>query len=293
MVYEGIGFEAGDVAYFHFTSSLGTDSVVKVVVFTSPVLDFWATTSPICKGSTDGVIDFWDNVDITAPYEFSLDGGLTYYDEYTYPGLPAGHYELRARNRVGCVFEYELTISEYPKLQLDVPAEVVSCDESVEIAFSMKKRPPIPHTFQWAGPSGDVLSTDSVFHATQPGTYTLTVTNECETVKRNIKVRMEEGPSDLQLYMPNSFSPNGDGINDCLQVHIAPSAQLLGFQLLVFDRWGGEVFRSNDAADCWDGTRRGKDLNPATFIWQVSVKLQDCFGMEKSVVKKGGLTLLR
>ena len=57
--YLGNTLVAGDVAFFHFNGSSGIDSVVKVVVFVSPVLDFWATTSPICKGSKVGVIDFW------------------------------------------------------------------------------------------------------------------------------------------------------------------------------------------------------------------------------------------
>jgi hypothetical protein len=99
--YQGTVYQFGDMGYHTLTSSTGTNSVVKKSVFQSPVLDFWATTSPICKGSKDGIIDFWDNVDINAPYQFSLDGDQNRDVEYNYTGLAAGYYELRARNRVG------------------------------------------------------------------------------------------------------------------------------------------------------------------------------------------------
>jgi gliding motility-associated-like protein len=291
IVYEGTTYNIGDVDYYHFTSSTGLDSVVKIVVFQSPVLDFWATTSPICRGSTDGVIEMWDNVDITAPYEFSLDGGLTYFDEYTYPGLPAGHYELRARNRFGCVFEYDLTIPEYPPLKVQAREAVVGCTDSVQLDFSIEGPPTAGYHWQWQG--GGLTSTDSIFWAKTPGPYLLTVANQCDTVQRKIQVSMEEGPAELLFYAPNVFSPNGDGINDCLKAFLPASFQMLDFQLLVFDRWGGEVFRSNEPDGCWDGTWRGKELNPATFIWQLNIRLLDCFGKEKLVVKKGEVSLLR
>jgi gliding motility-associated-like protein len=290
--YQGIIYQFGDVGYHTLTSSTGADSVVKVTVFQSPVLDFWATTSPICKGSKDGVIDFWDNVDITAPYQFSLDGGQTWSDEYTYTGLAAGYYELLARNRVGCVFEYELTIPTLPHLELETPIEVVGCEELVPIRYKLKN-PPLPLQFQWQGPSGEVLSTDSLFQASEPGLYLLTITNQCDTIRRGIKVTMEDGPSDLPFFVPNSFSPNGDGINDCLQAHLSPSTQLLGFQFLIFDRWGGEVFSSNDLDSCWDGTKKGKALGPGTYVWMLKVRLMDCFGKEVEEVKKGEVNILR
>lgn len=288
--YMGTIFELGDVEYFTFTSSTGADSVVKVSVFQSPVLDFWATTSPICRGSSDGVIEFWDNVDITAPYLFSLDGGLTYADEYTYTGLPAGFYELRAKNKVGCVFEYELTIPEHQPIMVQTRGDVVSCADSVRLDFTMTG-PPIPHTFWWEG--GGDISSDSVFWAKTPGNYLLTIANECDTVHRTIKVKKEIGHSELSLFAPNAFSPNGDGINDCFRVFVEPFMQFLEYQLLVFDRWGGEVFRAKNIDDCWDGLVGGKDACHATFIWQVTAKQLDCYGEESVILKMGEVTLLR
>lgn len=290
--YQGIAYQLGDVDYYTFTSVSGADSVVKVTVFQSPVLDFWATTTPICKGSNYGVIEFWDKVDITAPYEFSLDGGQTWYDEYTYTDLSAGYYKLRARNRVGCVFEYELTIPTYPALEVEAPTEVAGCSEKVPLNVKVNG-PKLPLQYQWNGPNGELLSTDSIFQASQTGLFFLTVSNECDTIQRSIKVNIEEGSSDLQFYVPSSFTPNGDGINDCLQAYLLPSLQLLDFQFLVFDRWGGEVFRTKDIMGCWDGTSGSKAVNTSVFIWQASVSFLGCNGQTAEFLGKGELTILR
>jgi len=291
--YLGNTLVAGDVAFFHFNGSSGIDSIVKVVVFVSPVLDFWATTSPICKGSTDGVIDFWDHVDIAAPYVFSLDGGMTYFDEYTYTGLPAGSYELRAKNRFGCVFEYELTIPTLPKLEIETNPIVFSCEDSVLLDFSIKKAGNSTYSVQWQAPNDELVSIDSTCWATMSGNYRLQVSNECDTIVKTIDVNLGNGASEVSMYAPKSFSPNGDGINDCFVVHFGNDVQIIDYQMLVFDRWGGEVFRGHSMHDCWDGTTDRGSLQLGIYVWQLTTWIPDCGNIGKRLVWKGEISLIK
>ncbi len=90
----------------------------------------------------------------------------------------------------------------------------------------------------------------------------------------------------LPLFIPNGFSPNGDGFNDLFLVRGTGIAQM---DLQVFDRWGVMVFSTSDQTIGWDGTFRGKDLNTDVFVYKCDVLLRN--GEELQF--KGNLTLFR
>ncbi len=86
--------------------------------------------------------------------------------------------------------------------------------------------------------------------------------------------------------VPNSFSPNGDGVNDQLKVLGQGIANL---DLRVFNRYGQLVFRTTDQSIGWDGTHNGKALNPATFVWVLDVRFAE--GRQERFT--GDVTLVR
>lgn len=68
--------------------------------------------------------------------------------------------------------------------------------------------------------------------------------------------------------MPNAFTPNGDGLNDCFGVrHLAP-IQDLDFR--IYNRYGQLIFRTSDPSACWDGTFKGEPQNSGAFAYIVS-----------------------
>jgi gliding motility-associated-like protein len=89
------------------------------------------------------------------------------------------------------------------------------------------------------------------------------------------------------LDVPNAFTPNGDNNNDefCL---LGWSGCVQSFAISIFDRWGQEVFKSNKANFCWDGTYQGKALNSAVFIYAIKASIDG-----KQLSKKGNITLLK
>ncbi len=70
----------------------------------------------------------------------------------------------------------------------------------------------------------------------------------CDTSTKTIMVRDE-----YTMYVPNSFSPNGDGLNDVFFVK-ATGIKKENFEMRVFTRWGQQVFVSQDPTDVWKGT---------------------------------------
>ena len=88
------------------------------------------------------------------------------------------------------------------------------------------------------------------------------------------------------VFVPNAFSPNGDGKNDILYVR---GEVIREVSFKVYDRWGEKVFETNDLTRGWDGTFRGQPCEPGVYDYHLQVT---CLGM-KRYFKKGNVTLLR
>src|SRR5207249_4521362 len=65
------------------------------------------------------------------------------------------------------------------------------------------------------------------------------------------------------LFVPNAFSPNGDGQNDILFVRANCTKEL---SFTIYDRWGNKVFETSDVVTGWDGKYKGTAMNTAVFV---------------------------
>ncbi len=90
-----------------------------------------------------------------------------------------------------------------------------------------------------------------------------------------------------KIFLPNAFTPNGDGRNDRFGIS-NPFAVPDLISLEIFDRWGGRVFTTDSPNGEWDGTFGNKPVNPGIFLWRLHYR---CKGEEK--VRNGSLTILR
>jgi gliding motility-associated-like protein len=81
---------------------------------------------------------------------------------------------------------------------------------------------------------------------------------------------------------PNAFSPNNDGVNDEFCV-LQPDYPFVSTDLAIFNRWGQEVFRSNEPEKCWDGRVNGMRMNSDVYVYFFQAQLPDgetllCYG---------------
>jgi len=70
------------------------------------------------------------------------------------------------------------------------------------------------------------------------------------------------------IYVPNTFTPNGDGMN---QFFLAVGGNIRTFQMQIFDRWGELIFTSNELLIGWDGKYDGKVCQDGTYIWKIKI----------------------
>jgi gliding motility-associated-like protein len=104
--------------------------------------------------------------------------------------------------------------------------------------------------------------------------------------------RLDVGPFD-GFFIPNSFSPNGDGVNDHYFFHADERVEVIE-EVMIFDRWGKLLFQRSDmapnSADLgWDGRDQNQPVQVGVYTYYASIKLYN--GQVK--IYKGDLTLLR
>ncbi|MEY4134200.1 MAG: hypothetical protein RL386_550, partial [Bacteroidota bacterium] len=136
-------------------------------------------------------------------------------------------------------------------------------------------------TYQWTGGT-EIAPVDPAksFHTVRPlqtTTYQVLAKapNGC-TATDNVVLKVI---SDLPVYLPNAFSPNGDGQNDIFFVQTGPRvAQVMAFR--IFNRWGSLLFEKtqflpNDPAFGWDGMHLGEESPAGVYIFHAVLRMTD------------------
>lgn len=72
----------------------------------------------------------------------------------------------------------------------------------------------------------------------------------------------------FNVYVPNVFTPNGDGNNDTFKPVISGVKM---YELLIFDRWGNRLFSTSDQNASWDGTYAGQNCKDDVYVWKIKV----------------------
>jgi len=104
------------------------------------------------------------------------------------------------------------------------------------------------------------------------------------SAKDSILVTVEENCG--TVFIPDAFSPNGDGQNDML---VIKGKCINSIDFKIYDRWANNVFESENINTGWDGTYKGKPMNTGTYIYVLNATLND----GTAINKKGNITLVR
>lgn len=89
-----------------------------------------------------------------------------------------------------------------------------------------------------------------------------------------------------QVFIPNSFTPNGDGVNDEFKVY---SEDIKRYSLKIFDEDGVEMYSTIQLNDGWDGTKRNIELKQGVYLYRVEITFMD----ETDKLFVGHLNLIR
>ena len=119
----------------------------------------------------------------------------------------------------------------------------------------------------------------------EPGEFTVTLTsvdtNGCsDTTQIEVGIR----PDVLQfLFIPNVFTPNGDGVND--EFTITADAEPCIDRVMIFDRWGRKVFETDQRTNFWDGKMNGRTVPEGVYVYVITP--------EQGRARTGTVTIIR
>ncbi len=223
---------------------------------------------------------------------FLNDDFMTTYPQFSF--LDPDAYQIEIEDGNGCRWD-TLVVLEMPGgIVVDLGTDIeLSLGDSMILKAQVNLLPEEIDTVLWnplpnpncPGCLEQMVSPD------ETTTYQVTVvdTNFCQA-SSSITVLVNE---EIPLYIPNAFSPDGNGENDHFIVYGSPSIENIPlFQ--IFDRWGNLVheakdFRPNDPDFGWDGKFGGKMMNAQVLVWKVTVQFPD--GRMETIW--GDLTLVR
>lgn len=287
--YNGEQLSAGETFNWVGTNQAGCDSLVVVSVAALPSVSYQLVAPQICWNAADGSISVTGINGSSGPYLYSMDGAV-FQSEPLFEGLPPGDYAVFVQDQNGCVFEENTSIAAVQPIVVEASDKTLACGS--DVLLNPLVISDLPIEWEWRDSTG-VVSTAAEIYVAATGTYTFSATNDCETATGQVAVTAEPLSETKLVYIPNSFSPNGDGINDCFRGFLAPNVVVLKYELDIFDRWGTRLYGTRDPESCWDGFFKGKSLNPGTLVYWLRLRVKHCDGEEVEVFWKGDLNLLR
>ena len=100
--------------------------------------------------------------------------------------------------------------------------------------------------------------------------YYVYVTNSTGCTNHDSVIVVVDIAGSLVRYLPNAFTPDGNGKNDCYGlknwVHVAQ------LQFIIYNRWGEKVFYTTDPYTCWDGNYKGKKADQGTYVYYIKAR---------------------
>jgi gliding motility-associated-like protein len=177
---------------------------------------------------------------------------------------------------------------------VEVLSNARGCDSTITITLTFAEEANTSIDYQ--GCTGDeyaVVVNGSTYNESNPsGLEMMQNAIGCDSIVQIALVFDDctEQELDCAIYIPNAISPNGDGINDAFSIGYSASCVVTRFRIVLFDRWGEEIFTSDDPFFSWKGDFRGKPLLPGVFVYVASIYIQDAL---RPVIRRGDVTVIR
>lgn len=233
----------------------------------------------------------------TGPFTFFLNGN-DMGNNGTFSNLGPGEYFIEVLDAGGCLWTEEVEILHPEPVQLEIGSDItVSPGESTTIELTTNLFPEQIESIIWStdpqqeGECQGLPCTEISYDFLSPATVNVTLsdTNGCfATDALSVYISEEQ-----KVFVPNIFSPNGDGQNDMFTLFADSGVHSIR-HLRIYTRWGEMLFEKrdflpNDPSLGWNGEFRGRKIDPGVFVWEAEVVYQS----EGSEILFGNVTMVR
>jgi len=111
----------------------------------------------------------------------------------------------------------------------------------------------------------------------------------------NGKKYRSENPSRIgirtNVFIPNAFTPNEDGLNDYYHIVTRAAGRITQFDIEIYNRWGQKIYNSKDVYFKWDGTCEGLSLSSGVYTYVMKYRLY--YDFDNEIVMTGHISLIR
>jgi len=235
----------------------------------------------------DSIICFEDlgririqNVEGTPPIQVSLNGQSIEVGEWV-DNLSSGTYTIEATDANGCTSDTTIIFSEGVPIEISLEplSANVEQDETVRVEVQTNLEEDEIANVIWS-PTDNLSCSDclvTTVTAISDQEYEVTITDIRGCFASTVFRLLVRQPK-INIFIPNIFTPNGDGVNDGFTLFTDSSLNI--DRLLIFDRWGNQVFETrnimpNDPALGWDGRYKGELVNPGVYVYSFQLTFPD------------------
>ncbi|MBP8823456.1 MAG: gliding motility-associated C-terminal domain-containing protein, partial [Flavobacteriales bacterium] len=252
-------------------------------------LDSSASRPVTCSGDCDGQLEIHDAEAVL----YSFDGGSNWDSLAVLPDACEGLYHLRIRDAAGCLGVASVMVTGPPPVEAEFIWSPTPANLDNPVQYFHTTSTGADHYFWNIGNMAYSTQPDTSFRFPEhvPGTYHVCLTaynyNNCsDTICHDVVI-----DDVLEPYVPNAFTPNGDGNNDVFLMSTNIPV-ITRFELLIYDRWGQLIFRTTDPYEPWLGSRNnsGKTLAEGVYAYRI---LFEIAGTETQRELLGHVSLLK
>jgi len=277
-------------------TDIGNSCIVKDTVVVSLDINFLnaevSITYPECNSNED-VSAKVSIISGQAPFSYQLDNNGPVAKDI-FGNLSVGFHTIIVQDANGCEDTLNFDILPFSQQFLNLgPDTIVDFGTLLDLTPIIFPDPSTISSISWSSNTpfiGTGKDLGIQYLAFKEGFFTLTIqTNEGCVLIDHIKVFVKK---DINLFVPNAFSPNNDQVND--RVLLAFGDQIKSIEAFrIFDRWGNQVYEltniSQSPSELWDGSLNGQIMNAGVFVWYAEILLIDG---SKQIIS-GDLTLFR
>lgn len=232
------------------------------------------------------------NGDSTGTATVSVSGGTPSYSylwnsggtNLTENNLAAGTYSFFVKDSLDCKDTFNVKVLEPLPLVTSISSTNVSCEEIKDgSAIAAVSGGVTPYQYFWNNNTDE-----AIIENLDTGTYYVIVTdkNDCKDSAGVVIKESPEGNCNYVLFIPSSFSPNDDHINDIFKI---TGSNINEFNLIVYNEFGDRIFQSNDIAIGWNGRHNNKAMNNGVYVYFASGRVSG----GTLITRKGNITLIR
>lgn len=268
-------------AQYNNINGCTSSATILVTVNTPPQLSFNIPNKLFCKGENVNL-----NVQGSAATSWTVNGN--YYGGNNITINPVSSTNIYVTSSNGACSSSSVFPIKVTSLTASFITKSNYVDYPATVIFTNTSQNYISTYWDFGNGNTSTESLQPSVYYENPGIYLVAlITTDSLGCKDTAFYRIEAGCNTGDIYIPNTFTPNGDGNNDVFKIY--GGYCLTSFSCSIFDRWGNELIKLNTLSDTWDGTFKGQLCELGTYNYLIKYTLYN----GKSLTKTGVINIIK